>query len=61
MGDKPIIEHNIDRLNTYGIDDIWISVRYLGNQLVDYFKDGSEKLCVSIMFGKKMLWERLVH
>ena len=43
VGDKPIIEHNIDRLNTYGIDDIWISVRYLGNQLVDYFKDGSEK------------------
>ncbi len=43
VGDKPIIEHNIDRLNTFGIDDIWISVRYLGNQLVDYFRDGSEK------------------
>ena len=43
VGDKPIIEHNIDRLNTYGIDDIWISLRYLGNQLVEYFQDGSEK------------------
>ncbi len=43
VGGKPIIEYNIDRLNTYGIDDIWISVRYLGQQLVDYFKDGSEK------------------
>jgi dTDP-glucose pyrophosphorylase len=43
VGDKPIIEHNIDRLNTYGIDDIWISLRYLGDQLVDYFQDGSEK------------------
>ena len=43
VGEKPIIEHNIDRLNTYGIDDIWISVRYLGRQLVDYFQDGSEK------------------
>lgn len=43
VGDKPIIEHNVDRLNTYGIDDIWISVGYLGNQLVEYFKDGSEK------------------
>lgn len=43
VGEKPIIEHNIDRLNTYGIDDIWISVRYLGDQLVEYFKDGSEK------------------
>jgi len=43
VGDKPIIEHNIDRLNTYGIDDIWISVRYLGHQLVDYFGNGSDK------------------
>lgn len=43
VGNKPIIEHNIDRLNTYGIDDIWISLRYLGNQLVDYFQDGCEK------------------
>lgn len=43
VGVRPIIEHNIDRLNTYGIDDIWISVRYLGQQLVDYFQDGSEK------------------
>ena len=43
VGDKPIIEHNIDRLNIYGIDDIWISLRYLGHQLVDYFHDGSEK------------------
>lgn len=43
VGDKPIIEYNIDRLSTYGIDDVWISVRYLGQQLVDYFKDGKEK------------------
>lgn len=43
VGHKPIIEHNVDRLNTYGIDDIWISVRYLGQQLVDYFQDGREK------------------
>lgn len=43
VGEKPIIEHNIDRLITYGIDDVWISLRYLGQQLVDYFKDGSEK------------------
>jgi dTDP-glucose pyrophosphorylase len=43
VGEKPIIEYNIDRLNTYGIDDIWISVRYLGEQIQDYFKDGSSK------------------
>lgn len=43
VGEKPIIEHNIDRLNTYGIDDVWISVRYLGQQLVDYFGNGNQK------------------
>ncbi len=30
VGDKPIIEHNVYRLNTYAIDDIWKSLRYLG-------------------------------
>jgi len=52
VGEKPIIEHNIDRLNSYGIDDIWISVRYLGQQLVDYFQDGSDKA-----LRIKYIWE----
>lgn len=43
IGGKPIIEYNIDRLNDFGVDDIWISLGYLGNQLEDYFKDGSSK------------------
>jgi dTDP-glucose pyrophosphorylase len=51
VGGKPIIEYNIDRLNTYGINDIWISVRYLGQQLVDYFRDGSQKsLCINYVW-----------
>jgi dTDP-glucose pyrophosphorylase len=43
VGDKPIIEHNIDRLVKYGIDTIHISIKYLGNQLVEYFGDGDTK------------------
>lgn len=43
LGDKPIIEHNIDRLISYGIEKIYISVKYLGQQIVDYFGDGSSK------------------
>lgn len=43
VGDKPIIEHNIDRLCSYGIDDFWISVRYLGDQLENYFGEGAHK------------------
>jgi dTDP-glucose pyrophosphorylase len=43
VGDKPIIEHNINRLISFGIDDFWLSVRYLADQLVNYFGDGSAK------------------
>lgn len=43
VGEKPIMEHNIDRLAKYGIDDFWISVNYLGEQVEEYFKDGKEK------------------
>jgi dTDP-glucose pyrophosphorylase/mRNA-degrading endonuclease RelE of RelBE toxin-antitoxin system len=43
IGDKPIIEHNIDRLSSYGIHNFWISVRYLGEQIQAYFKDGASK------------------
>lgn len=43
VGGKPIIEHNIDRLISFGIDDVHISVKYLGNQIVDYLQDGQTK------------------
>jgi len=42
VGDKSIMEHNVDRLALYGIDDFWFSVKYLGNQIVDYFGDGKD-------------------
>lgn len=40
---KPILEHNIDRLIAFGIKKIYISVKYLGEQIQDYFGDGSQK------------------
>jgi dTDP-glucose pyrophosphorylase len=43
VGDKPIIEHTIDRLNDYGVDTLYISINYLGEQLESYFGDGSAK------------------
>ena len=43
VGGKPILEHNIDRLISFGIDKIYITIRYLGQQIVDYFGDGSAK------------------
>jgi hypothetical protein len=43
VGDKPIMEHNIDRLAAYGIDDFWVSVKYLGEQIEHYFGNGHKK------------------
>ena len=43
VGNTPIIERNIDRLGIYGIDDITITINYLGDQLENYFGDGSQK------------------
>lgn len=43
LGSKPIIEHNIDRLISFGITKIYISVKYLGEQIESYFGDGSSK------------------
>ena len=43
VGNKPILEHNIDRLNNFGIDDVWISIRYLGEQIKATFEKGEDK------------------
>jgi NDP-sugar pyrophosphorylase family protein len=43
LGDKPIIEHNIDRLKEYGISNIHISINYLGQQIIDRFGDGESR------------------
>ena len=43
VGGKPIIEHNIDRLIKFGIKEFYISVKYLKEQIINYFGDGSSK------------------
>lgn len=42
VGDKAIIKHNIDRLVSFGIDDFWISVRYLGEKIKSFVGNGSD-------------------
>jgi dTDP-glucose pyrophosphorylase len=42
IGGKPIVRYNVDRLAFYGVDDFWFSVKYLGDQIVDYFTDEKE-------------------
>lgn len=43
IGEKPILEHVIDWMVRFGIENIQISVNYLGNMIADYFGDGRSK------------------
>ena len=43
VGDKSIIQHNIDRLTFFGIDDYWISLNYLGDMIKQQIGFGTEK------------------
>ncbi|WP_179376242.1 nucleotidyltransferase family protein [Winogradskyella wichelsiae] len=42
IGDKPIIEYCTDRLASYGIKHINITVNYLSNQIIAYFKENNK-------------------
>lgn len=56
VGDKPIIEYNIDRLAKVGVKNVYISVNYLGEQIESYFGDGnSKKLKIDYLWEKKPL------
>ena len=39
---KPIIQYNVERLRTFGVKNITISIKYLGEQLIEYFASGEE-------------------
>ena len=43
VGDKPIIEYNIDRLKSFGVKRQTISIKYLGEQIKEKFGNGSSK------------------
>lgn len=43
VGDKAIIDHNVDRLRKFGVDDFWLSLRYLGEQLQNHYGNGESR------------------
>lgn len=56
LGNKPIVEYNIDNLISYGIENLTVSVRYLGEQIQQYFGDGSQKgISISYIHENKPL------
>ena len=38
VGGKPILEYNLDLLSDFGIQNVYISINYLGKQIKNYFK-----------------------
>jgi dTDP-glucose pyrophosphorylase len=56
VGEKPILEHNLQRLSLFGMDDFWITVNYLGKQVEEYFGDGKERnLQIEYVYEQKPL------
>jgi dTDP-glucose pyrophosphorylase len=52
LGNKAIIEYNIDNLNKFGIRKTYISVKYLAEQVIDYLGSG-EKYGLDIEYIKE--------
>ena len=56
VGDKTIMEHNVDRLTEFGIDDFWFSVNYLGKKIEEFFGSGKQKnISISYVWEDKPL------
>lgn len=55
VGDKPIIDYNIDRLISYGIKHISVTVNYLGEQLEEHFREPHKEVQVQTVREPKFL------
>lgn len=55
VGDKAIIDHNIERLITYGVEHINVTVNYLAEQIEEHFLDPIEGIYVHTVKEPKYL------
>lgn len=55
VGGKPIIEYNIDHLINFGIENICISVGYLGQKIEDYFSAHRKTAAISYIHEESPL------
>lgn len=55
VGDKAIIDHNIDRLISYGVKHINVTVNYLGEQLEEHFREPKGEVQVLTVREPKFL------
>lgn len=55
VGDKAIIDHNIDRLLDYGVQHINVTINYLGEQIEEHFKEPKGDVLVQTVREPKFL------
>lgn len=55
VGDKAIIDHNVDRLINYGIQHISVTVNYLKEQIEDHYKDPRKGIQIHTVREPKFL------
>lgn len=55
VGDKAIIDHNVDRLISFGIKHISVTVNYLGEQLEEHFREPHKEVQVQTVREPKFL------
>lgn len=55
VGDKAIIDHNVDRLISFGIKHISVTVNYLGEQLEEHFREPRKEVQIQIVREPKFL------
>lgn len=55
VGDKCIIDYNVDRLLTYGLRHISVTVNYLGEQLEEHFQEERDGVLIKTVREPKYL------
>lgn len=55
VGDKSIIDYNIDRLISYGVEHISVTVNYLKEQIEDHFKNEREGIKIKCVREPRFL------
>ena len=55
VGDKAIIDHNVDRLINYGVQHISVTVNYLKEQIEEHYREPHQGIQVQIVREPKFL------
>ena len=55
VGNKAIIDHNVDRLISYGVEHISVTVNYLAEQLEEHYKEPRQDVQVACVRELKFL------